>query len=85
MVLSYISIIVIKYSEKIEVYEKKLLLINLANLCRAGLSVNKSSRFPPLGLGIIAALTPDDWEVKILDENFEIFKFEKADFLRMEN
>ena len=49
---------------------KKLLLINPVNKARVGLTINKSSRFPPIGLGIIAALTPDNWEVTILDENF---------------
>lgn len=29
------------------------------------------SFLPPLGLGILAALTPPDWEVRIVDENFD--------------
>ncbi len=37
---------------------KRLLLINPVNPARTGLTVNKSSRFPPIGLGIVAALTP---------------------------
>src|SRR5690554_4890057 len=61
--------------------QKKLLLINPSNPCKTGLTVNKSSRFPPLGLGIIAALTPDDWDIKIIDENFEAFKYEDADLV----
>lgn len=36
---------------------------------------------PPLALGIIASLTPDDWEVEILDENFEDFEFREADIV----
>ena len=36
---------------------------------------------PPLALGIIAALTPDDWEVEILDENFENFEARDADLV----
>jgi radical SAM superfamily enzyme YgiQ (UPF0313 family) len=40
-----------------------LLLVNLVDLpARAGLTVNKSSRFPPIGLGIVAALTSEHWE-----------------------
>jgi radical SAM superfamily enzyme YgiQ (UPF0313 family) len=27
--------------------------------------------FPPLGLGYVAALTPDHWDVELIDENFE--------------
>lgn len=61
--------------------KKKLLLINPSNPYKTGLTVNKSSRFPPLGLGIIAALTPDDWNIKIIDENFNTFKFEDADLV----
>ncbi|MFA5417109.1 MAG: radical SAM protein [Bacteroidales bacterium] len=36
---------------------------------------------PPLALGIIAALTPDNWEVEIHDENFEEFRFKEADMV----
>ena len=61
--------------------KRKLLLINPVNPRRIGLTVNPSSRFPPLGLGIVAALTPSDWSVKIVDENFEPFVFEEADFV----
>ncbi|ACL70108.1 B12-binding domain-containing radical SAM protein [Halothermothrix orenii] len=61
--------------------KKKLLLINPSNPCKTGLTVNKSSRFPPLGLGIIAALTPSDWNIKIVDENFDTFRYEDADLV----
>jgi radical SAM superfamily enzyme YgiQ (UPF0313 family) len=61
--------------------KRKLLLINPVNRRRVGLTINPSSRFPPLGLGIVAALTPSNWSVKIIDENFEPFAFEEADFV----
>jgi radical SAM superfamily enzyme YgiQ (UPF0313 family) len=35
----------------------------------------------PLGLGIVAALTPDHWEVELLDEGFEEFTFRPADIV----
>ncbi|MCL6579761.1 MAG: B12-binding domain-containing radical SAM protein [Candidatus Bathyarchaeota archaeon] len=60
---------------------KKLLLINPVNTSRIGLTVNPSSRFQPLGLGIIAALTPRNWQVEIVDENFAPFKFQEADLV----
>jgi radical SAM superfamily enzyme YgiQ (UPF0313 family) len=60
---------------------KKLLLINPVNIARVGLTINKSSRFPPLGLGIVAALTPNDWVVKIIDENFTEFTYQEADLV----
>lgn len=60
---------------------RKLLLINPVNPRKVGLTVNTSARFPPLGLGIVAALTPDDWEIEILDENFESFRYKEADLV----
>ena len=53
--------------------QKKLILINPVNSSRPGFSINHSSRFPPLSLGVIAALTPADWEVEVIDENFDEF------------
>jgi radical SAM superfamily enzyme YgiQ (UPF0313 family) len=61
--------------------KKRLLLVNPVNPVRPGLTVNPSSRFPPLGLGVVAALTPDDWDIEIIDENFEKFKYRKADLV----
>ena len=60
---------------------KTLLLINPANQLRRGFHVNRATRNQPLGLGIIAALTPPDWKVKILDENFRKFKYYEADLV----
>jgi len=60
---------------------KKLLLVNPVNPHRTGLTVNPGSRFAPLGLGIVAALTPDHWEIEIVDENCEPFKFKEADLV----
>ena len=61
--------------------KRKLLLVNPVNPNRVGLSLNPSSRFPPLALGILAALTPDDWEVALIDENFETFNYQEADLV----
>jgi radical SAM superfamily enzyme YgiQ (UPF0313 family) len=61
--------------------KRKLLLINPVDPRRVGLTVNPSSRFQPLGLGIVAALTPSNWSVKIIDENFEPFTLEEADMI----
>ncbi len=64
---------------------KKLLLINPVNRLfhqyRVGLSSASTTRFQPLGLGIIAALTPDNWEVELIDENFTDFKYQDADLV----
>jgi radical SAM superfamily enzyme YgiQ (UPF0313 family) len=43
--------------------------------------MNRSSRFPPLALGIIASLTPDNWDIEIIDENFSQFKYKKCDLV----
>jgi radical SAM superfamily enzyme YgiQ (UPF0313 family) len=60
---------------------KKLLLINPVNPHRVGLTVNPSSRFQPLGLGLIAARTPENWSVEIIDENFRPFEYQAADLV----
>jgi radical SAM superfamily enzyme YgiQ (UPF0313 family) len=60
---------------------KKLLLINPRNPRFTGLSVSWSNRIPPLGLGIVAALTPGDWEVEIVDENVSPFVHRHADLV----
>lgn len=60
---------------------KTLLLINPANKSGSGFIVNKDTRYQPLSLGIVAALTPGDWKVKIIDENFRHFQFYDADFV----
>jgi radical SAM superfamily enzyme YgiQ (UPF0313 family) len=60
---------------------RKLVLINPVNPARTGLTVNESSRFPPIGLGIVAALTPVAWEVELVDENWEPFTYHPADLV----
>ena len=59
---------------------KKLLLINPVGR-RSGTLLSKFSTFPPLSLAYVAAVTPSNWEVRILDENFECFEFEEADLV----
>jgi len=59
---------------------KRLLLINPVGH-KSGFLLSKSTTFPPLGLGYVAALTPDNWQIKIIDENFENFQFEDADLV----
>lgn len=60
---------------------KKLLLINPANKTRKGFRNDPSTCFMPVGLGIVAALTPDHWQVELLDESFEDFSFRPADLV----
>jgi radical SAM superfamily enzyme YgiQ (UPF0313 family) len=60
---------------------KKLLLINPVNYLRKGLTAIVSVRRPPLGLGVIASLTPSDWEIEIIDENFNEFQYKDADLV----
>lgn len=59
----------------------KLVLINPVNLDREGLHSSPGTRYPPLSLGIIAALTPDHWDISIIDENIEPFQFIDADLV----
>jgi radical SAM superfamily enzyme YgiQ (UPF0313 family) len=60
---------------------KRLLLINPVNPVRSGFTMNRSSSFPPLGLGVIAALTPDTWDIRLIDENVEPFQHCDADLV----
>lgn len=59
---------------------KKLLLINPVGR-RSGYMLSRFTLFPPLGLAYVAGATPPDWDVRILDENFEPFQFEEADLV----
>ena len=59
---------------------KKLLLINPVGR-KSGYLMSRFSTFSPLGLAYVAAVTPDSWEVKIADENFQPFEFEEADLV----
>lgn len=61
--------------------KKTLLLVNPAIKTGRGFIVNKDTRYQPLSLGIIAALTPDHWKVKIMDENFRNFRYYPADLV----
>lgn len=58
----------------------KLVLINPVGQ-RSGLLMSRVSRFAPLGLAYVAALTPPHWTVEIKDENFEVFMFSEADLV----
>lgn len=54
---------------------RKLVLINPK--CESGVITFNE----PLGLGIIAALTPDNYEVEIIDEHFEDFNYMPCDIV----
>jgi len=59
---------------------KRLLLISPVGQ-KSGYLLSRITTFPPLGLAYVAAATPSDWDVRILDENFETFAFEEADLV----
>ncbi|HNQ60446.1 MAG TPA: radical SAM protein [Bacteroidales bacterium] len=61
--------------------KKTLILINPSNQYRRGFALRQQSRQVPLGLGIIAALTPPNWKIIILDENIKPFRFREADLV----
>lgn len=62
--------------------DKKLLLINPVNTRLISSSGKTFKAFSqPLGLGIVAALTPDDWEVEIIDEHIKPFEYKEADLV----
>lgn len=59
----------------------KLLLINPLSTKRSGFSTDQKLISPPMSLGIIAALTPEHWDIELLDENFDRFEYRKADLV----
>lgn len=61
--------------------KRKLLLINPKRPELGGLTADASIKMMPLALGIIAALTPEEWEVDLLDENYEVFFYKEADLV----
>lgn len=61
--------------------KRKLVLVNPFDTRRPGLSVDKNARFQPLSLGIIGALTPDHWEVELIDEKWTPLTFPPADLV----
>jgi radical SAM superfamily enzyme YgiQ (UPF0313 family) len=58
---------------------KRLLLVNPVQDRKLNLSAIAS--FPQLALAYLAALTPPDWDVDIVDENVECLAFENADLV----
>lgn len=58
-----------------------MILINPFNQFKRDELFDSSSISPPLGLGVIAGLTPHNWDIELIDENFEVFTFKKADLV----
>lgn len=42
---------------------------------------DRHSIYPPMALAIVAALTPEHWDIEIHDENFEPFEYKEADLV----
>ena len=60
---------------------KKLLLINPADLAKLNATCVRLFTIPPPSLACLGALTPSDWDIKIIDENIEPLTFEDADLV----
>lgn len=61
--------------------KNRLLLINPLSTTRKGLIRDQKSIYPPMSLAIIAALTPDNWDIELIDENFDRFEYREADLV----
>ena len=59
---------------------RRLLLINPSNT-QKGLGNLRATAFPPMNLPYLAACTPSDYRVEMLDENVEPFEYRAADIV----
>ena len=57
-----------------------LVLINPLSK-KSGIGASKNSNFPPLSLSFIAAVTPADYRITIIDENMETCTYPDADLV----
>ena len=64
-----------------KVMTKKLLLINPSGEANLNAARVRNFTYPPPSLAYLAALTPSDWETRIIDENVEPVTFEDADLV----
>lgn len=44
-------------------------------------TISSPRKVPPLSLAILASLTPPDWDIEFIDENFDKFEFKEADLV----
>jgi radical SAM superfamily enzyme YgiQ (UPF0313 family) len=59
----------------------RLVLINPVAIHERGLHRKRITRFPPLGLAYLGAATPENWEVKLIDENVRVLPLPDADLV----
>ena len=59
----------------------RLVLINPVSVHERGLHRKNITRFPPLGLAYLGAVTPADWDVRLIDENIRVVPFPDADIV----
>lgn len=62
---------------------KKLLLVNPVNKLRIGFMNSQGTQAMPLGLGIVAAMTPENWEIELIDEYYNEFVLTHADIVAL--
>ncbi len=60
---------------------KKLLLINPVQEVKVTLGSVSFLKIPPASLAHVAALTPSDWDIEVIDENIESLTFKDADLV----
>ena len=58
----------------------RLLLVNPSNTHKV-LGNISATAFPPLNLPYLAAVTPDHYQIEVLDENIEPFEYREADIV----
>jgi radical SAM superfamily enzyme YgiQ (UPF0313 family) len=64
-------------------HSMKLILVNPVNRRRIGFMNTEGTHAMPLGLGIVAAMTPESWEIELVDEYFGEFTVAQADIVAL--
>ncbi|MFZ5828435.1 MAG: B12-binding domain-containing radical SAM protein [Planctomycetota bacterium] len=60
---------------------RRLLLVNPFDPGRSGYAKARNFSYPPLSLEMLAGMTPNDWDVELVDEKWEPFTAREADLV----
>lgn len=62
---------------------RRLMLVNPFDPSRCGYAKARNFSYPPLSLEMLAGMTPDDWDLELVDEKWESFTARQADLVAL--